>query len=287
MLHGVVAVCPRSGSLLFAKAYTASFGLPTPSGGQAMDAHNLASLVFALQLNATSVLDGNAEHMGSTVEPVDDRHSRDQHQATLKSVDMGPGLRLVFYKDPTLPGLLLMLSLDPALGERAQGMLAQRICDSFAEAFGEQLRSQADPGAALGPVRRLRGASEIVQRCLSSISQILLDDLIQTFAGEGSILWGHAMQADGDDLEMLGLTRPLEVQGAHVGGWDPLNGSAGRPDHIQELKTRPHAQNLGRNFEGVAAVGEAMLREKGDSPPPHSGYKRKAPEKLLSKCSKA
>ena len=289
MLHGVVAVCPRSGSLLFAKAYAPSFGLPTPSGGQPMDAHNLASLVFALQLNATAVLDGNVEESGRAGRSEDGRQGCDLHQPALRAVDMGPGRRLVFFTDPTLPGLLLMLSLDPALGERAQGMLAERIRDSFAEAFGEQLRPQPGPGAPLGPVRRLRGASEIVQRCLSSISRVLLDDLVQTFADKGSILWGHAMQADSDDLEMLNLTGPLEVHGAHLGGWDSsaVDGSTRQLPVAEEQKTRPHAEDQGRAFKGLAAVGGAMSREGGGSPQPSCGYKRKAPENLLSKCTKA
>jgi hypothetical protein len=293
MLHGVVAVCPRSGALLFAKAYAPSFGLPTPGGGQPMDAHNLASLVFALQLNATAVLDGNAEPATCAGGDAAGRHACGlQQQPALRAVDMGPGLRLVFFQDPALPNLLLMLSLDPALGDRVQGLLAERICDAFAEAFGEQLGPQAGRGAAPGPVRRLRGASDIVQRCLASISQALLADLIQTFADKGSILWGHAMQADTDDLEVLGLPQPLEVHGAHLGGWDleavdGVQGHAGLLPEITGLPAHTAAEAQGQGFAGVAVVGGKTGHEEAGSPPAGCGYKRKAPEKLLSKCTKA
>lgn len=271
MLHGIVALCPRAGSLLFARAYAPSFGLPLPSGGQPIDAHNLASLVFALQLNATAVLDGNSE---------DPTHG--SANPALKSIDMGPGLRLVFYQDAKLPGLLLTLSLDPALGDRAQRRLAECICDAFAEAFGEQLRRHASGAGAPGPVRRLRGATELVQRCFASVSQFLLQDLMQTFSDTGSIMWGHAMQPETLELEALSIVRPREVSGEHVAGWNFEMG--GLPSNVQELQILPAAHATG--FDGVSAAGDAVGRGRGgDSPGVSSGGKRKAPEKLLSKCS--
>ena len=177
MLHGIIAVCPRTGSLLFSKAYAPSFGLPLPAGGQPMDAHNLASLVFALQINATAVLDGSSRapgHEGSS-------NGVGEHEPVLRSVDMGPGLRLVFYKDVKLPGLLLTLSLDPALGDRAEKLLAESICNSFAVAYGEQLRQRPQSGGAALPVRRLKSAGKLVRQCLLAVSRLLLHDLMQTF----------------------------------------------------------------------------------------------------------
>ena len=280
MLHGIVALCPRTGSLLYAKAYAPSFGLPLPSGGQHMDSHNFASLLFALQLNADAVLDGNKE----------DEHSAKAAQnvePALKCVDMGPGLRLVFYKDAKLPGLLLTLSLDPALGSRAQRLLAESICNSFADAFGEQLRLQAGSVGAGGPVRRLRGATDLVQQCLATVSQSLLEAVMQTFAERGAVLWGHAMQPDEKDLETLGVLRPLEVSGKHGSRWDDL-----APEQVSEATMHmqgklPVVDTCGHAFQnGKGAVGIDFTHNGVDTPVVKSGAKRKAPEKLLLKCSK-
>jgi len=277
MIHGIVALCPRTGSLLFSRAYTPSFGLPLPSGGQPIDAHNLASLVFALQLNATAVRDGNEEHDASGVEG-EAGSSSGANVPALKSVDIAPGLRLVFFTDANLPGLLLTLSLDSALGERVQRRLAESICDSFAGAFGEQLRRHAGGTGVLGPVRRLRGASELVQQCFGSLSQFLLHELMQTFSDMGSILWGHAMQPENPD-EALGIARPRECSAEHAEGW---------PLHVHELQVLPsvHAHVHTHGYDGVAAAGDAIGHGRGGGKPAESsGSKRKAPEKLLSKCS--
>ena len=136
MLHGVVAVCPRSGSLLFAKAYTASFGLPTPSGGQAMDAHNLASLVFALQLNATSVLDGNAEHMGSTVSQTDEvDHADEWTLEELLNISHHGHPRPAFEEDTVITDVMWARDHFEAEDEMALQML-DTIVDGIAGADG-------------------------------------------------------------------------------------------------------------------------------------------------------
>jgi len=277
MIHGIVALCPRTGSLLFSRAYAPSFGLPLPSGGQPIDAHNLASLVFALQLNATAVRDGNGEHDANGLDG-EAGSSSGANDPALKSVDIAPGLRLVFFTDANLPGLLLTLSLDSALGERAQRRLAESICDSFAGAFGEQLRRHAGCTGVLGPVRRLRGASELVQQCFGSLSQFLLHELMQTFCDTGSILWGHAMQPENSD-DALGIALPRACSAEHVAGW---------PSHVHELQVLPavHAHVQTHGYDGVAAAGDAIGHGRGcDNPAESSGSKRKAPEKLLSKCS--
>jgi hypothetical protein len=255
MLHGIVALCPRTGSLLWSKAYASSFGLPPPPGGP-MDAHNLASLVFALQLNAAAALSDSADADGGA----------GAHAPALRSVDMGPGLRLVFYRDPELPGLMLALSLDPALGSCAERRLAESICTTFAAAFGEQLRRP--PGAAAGHVRRLRGATELVQQALASVSRSLLDELLHTFSDRGVVLWGHAMQPDVADL-------PASAQA--LGDLSEL------PAPVPGLKAMPsEGDTLEHRFD---AVGSAAAHQGGvDSP--GCGSKRKAPEKLLSKCAK-
>ena len=276
MLHGIVALCPRTGSLLWAKAYAPSFGLPRSAGEPAIDSHNLASLVFALQLNATAILVGADE--GFSVGPA----GGNTGEPALKSVDMGPGLRLIFYKDDKLPGLLLTLSLDPALGEHAQRVLVQSLYNSFAEKFGEQLRSSAGVGSGpSGPVRRLRGATELVQKSLASVSQYLLDDLLQTFSDRGAIIWGHAMQPAAGDLQELCSVSPLEVTEEHIAGsWDPVAGLHDLPSQVQALKAVPIKSAEGQRFEGAVVV------EGVDRSGERRGSKRKAPEKLLSKCSK-
>ena len=275
MLHGIVALCPRTGSLLWSKAYAPSFGLPPPPGGQPIDAHNLASLVFALQLNAAAALssgagDGAGDGAGGA--------------PALRSVDMGPGLRLVFYRDPELPELLLALALDPALGSGAEQRLAESICAAFATAYGEQLRAPA------GPMRRLRGATELVQQALASVSRALLDELLHTFSDRGVVLWGHAMQPDAADLLALRVVPAAEVPGGPgAAGWQALGGTEGGrlPAPGQEPKAMPAAAGAapGHRFDGVVAVGSpAAPHGGGDSP--GCGSKRKAPEKLLSTCSK-
>lgn len=256
MLHGIVALCPRTGSLLWSKAYASSFGLPPPPGGKPMDAHNLASLVFALQLNAAAALSDGADAGGGA----------GAHAPALRSVDMGPGLRLVFYRDPELPGLMLALSLDPALGSCAERRLAESICATFAAAFGEQLRRP--PGAAAGHVRRLRGATELVQQALASVSRSLLDELLHTFSDRGVVLWGHAMQPDVADL-------PASAQA--LGDLSEL------PAPVPGLKAIPsEGDALEHRFD---AVGSTAAHQGGGNSP-GCGSKRKAPEKLLSKCAK-
>lgn len=255
MLHGIVALCPRTGSLLWSKAYASSFGLPPP-GVEQLDAHNLASLVFALQLNATAALCDGADADGGA----------GAHAPALRSVDMGPGLRLVFYRDPELPGLMLALSLDPALGSCAERHLAESICATFAAAFGEQLRRP--PGAAAGHVRRLRGATELVQQALASVSRALLDELLHTFSDRGVVLWGHAMQPDVADL-------PASVQAL-----GDLRGLL--PSPVPGMAMPSAGDALEHRFD---AVGSTAARQ-GGGDSPGCGSKRKAPAKLLSKCSK-
>ncbi len=268
MLHGIVALCPRTGSLLWSKAYAPSFGLPPPPGGQPIDAHNLASLIFALQLNAAATLSGGAG--GGAGAPA------------LRSVDMGPGLRLVFYRDPELPGLLLALALDPALGPGAEQRLAESVCAAFATAYGEQLLAPA------GPVRRLRGATELVQQALASVSRALLDELLHTFSARGVVLWGHAMQPDAADLLALRVVPAAEVPGGPgAAGWQALGdqGGTGGGQLGQEPAMPAAGAARGHRFDGVVVVGSpAVPHGGGDSP--GCGSKRKAPEKLLSTCSK-
>jgi hypothetical protein len=52
MLHGIIALCGRSGGLYYSKAYSSNFGLQLQEGAEKTDPHNLSSLLFALQLNA-------------------------------------------------------------------------------------------------------------------------------------------------------------------------------------------------------------------------------------------
>ena len=257
-----------------------------PRGGQPIDAHNLASLVFALQLNASAVLDGSA--CSSQAGGPKEESAPRSEQPALKSVCMGPGMSLVFYTDAKLPGILLAMSLSPGLGERAESFLAESMFGAFAAEFREQLQRQAVGAGAAGPVqpvRRLRGAGKVVQRCLADVSQFLLHELTSTFSGQRDIHWSHAMLLPAHQLEALGIDRPLKVPREQLAG---LGGVA--------MESVPPAPCPAPDFDGLAiASGAHALNCRQDSGrgfeeiedgnrARETGTKRKAPEKFLSRC---
>ena len=165
MLHGLLGLCARSGSLLFSKSWTPSFGLDGAGvngrGNSApIDAINLSSLVFALQINAAAAVeDGPVDSSNDTAASL---LAVDSQGPVLRSVDMGAGVRIVFHSPPKLPGLLLALFAQAS--EPMSAAVEQRLLDDISAAlgskFGAQLASRASNQVRTRARARARARSQ-------------------------------------------------------------------------------------------------------------------------------
>lgn len=142
MLHGVLGLCARSGALLFSKAWTPSFGLGGGKGGigngAPIDAINLSSLVFALQLNAAAAIEDDSDEEDVAVHGAAPVLSVDSEGPALRSVDMGAGVRVVFHSPTQLPGVLIALFAPKGEAAAVERRLLEDISGALAAKFAEQ-----------------------------------------------------------------------------------------------------------------------------------------------------